>query len=684
MASDLKPSNTDDRVTLLRHGLRVGKRVVPLLSGSVHYFRMARASWAPALRELAAMGATFVDTYVPWSIHEKSRGDYDFGDIEPRLDVVAFIEEARRAGLYVIIRPGPHINAELTYFGIPERVIWDPDCQARSPGGSPVVLPILPLCFPVPSYASRAFYNEATLWLSAVAQRLAPSVYPNGPVVLAQVDNEGALYFRDGVYDQDHHPDALDQYRRFLRRKYKTLAALRGAYDNEDLTFDDIVPKARLDAQTADGLAPHLDWAEFQEALIESALYRFASVLRRGGLDGIPFFHNLPPGDAATPLDPLRLERVTDFVALDYYLRSTPESQREILRRTTEIAVRCDARHVPAFAAEVAAGFPPYFPALTEEDNAFVALCAVAYGIRALNIYMAVTRDRWIGGPIDARGNRRQSAAFWQKLFEALERTRFAELHLRTSVNIVVPRVLRRLVRVTHAFGPWSAAAFELSGHGVRGGSLETDFGLGSPPAIEAARFMEELQDCLERHRLPHRFVPEDLLESALRAGSWTVVVCAGGLETKTVELMARALMGGHPLTIGPRLPERTENFRPGRARIVPPNNPSVDVHLPCDPAGIEHVVSGAAARLDLFRHVASPRSIIATLHDDDHGTPRVLFLINSSTVDHQTEVSVPGVSGARDALSGMVIERDGESFALRVPAHSVTMLELTCSPVKS
>ena len=26
----------------------------------------------------------------------------------------------------VIARPGPHITAELTYFGIPERIIWDP------------------------------------------------------------------------------------------------------------------------------------------------------------------------------------------------------------------------------------------------------------------------------------------------------------------------------------------------------------------------------------------------------------------------------------------------------------------------------------------------------------------------------------------------------------------------------
>ena len=143
----------------------------------------------------------------------------DLGSHDPRLDVGGFIDRAAELGLFVIARPGPHINAELTNFGIPERVVWDPACQARSPEQNPVLLPMLPAAFPVPSYASNVFHDEVARYFRELGKVLAPRIYPRGPIVLLQVDNEGALYFRDGVYDQDYHPDAIRLYRDFIRDK---------------------------------------------------------------------------------------------------------------------------------------------------------------------------------------------------------------------------------------------------------------------------------------------------------------------------------------------------------------------------------------------------------------------------------------------------------------------------------
>jgi beta-galactosidase len=130
--------------------------------------------WRPALDELRKLGARFVDTYVPWSVHELARGVFDFGRKDPRLDIVHFLRLAGEVGLFAILRPGPHINAELTHFGIPERVVWDDACQARSAARGRVILPIPPLAFPVPSYSSAAFHAEAAKWLEAVARELAP------------------------------------------------------------------------------------------------------------------------------------------------------------------------------------------------------------------------------------------------------------------------------------------------------------------------------------------------------------------------------------------------------------------------------------------------------------------------------------------------------------------------------
>ena len=97
-------------------------------------------------------------------------------------------------------------------------------------------------CFGVPVWnqlmddQQRASY--ATGQDAAVALR-----HPDGPIVMVQVDNEGALYFRDGAYDQDYHPDSVQLFRDYLRVKYKRPSALRTAWSgDEQLTFSTATP----------------------------------------------------------------------------------------------------------------------------------------------------------------------------------------------------------------------------------------------------------------------------------------------------------------------------------------------------------------------------------------------------------------------------------------------------------
>jgi beta-galactosidase len=300
----------------------------------------------------------FVDTYIPWAIHEVAPGVLELGEKDPQRDVAAFIRMAGELGLFVIARPGPHINAELTYFGIPDRVVWDPACQARSPHQNPVILPMIPAAFPVPSYVSNVFHEETARWFAEVGKVLVPLVYPAGPIVSFQVDNEGALYFRDGVYDQDYHPDAIDRYRTFLREKYGTIEALVTAYGGVEKaasifgtteegarTFDGVQPPKRFDATTVADLARHIDWAEFQERLLAGAIERFSDAMDRAGLKGVPRTHNFPPGQDATPLNAARVStsRGVDLVGYDYYNDASETSRAVIARRTTELAVRCTA-----------------------------------------------------------------------------------------------------------------------------------------------------------------------------------------------------------------------------------------------------------------------------------------------------------------------------------------------------
>ncbi len=666
------------RARLCREGIALDGRVLPLLAGSVHYWRLTPNDWHAALSAVRDMGLKLVDTYVPWAVHERVRGVHDFGSSDPRLDVKRFVSLARELGLYVIVRPGPHINAELTRFGIPERIVWDERCQARSPRGQRVILPVPPLAFPVPSYASGAFLDESAAWLSTVARELGSLVYPAGPIVLVQVDNEGALYFRDGVYDQDWHPDAIAVYHALLREKYGSVSRLRELYGAELESFESVEPPRRFSAQTPHELLPHLDWAEAQERVVTRALSHFRAALEQSGFGGLPFSHNLPLGENATPLDPGALGRAVDLIGLDYYHVASADSAAAIARRTGELALRAQAGGYPAFSCELGAGFPPFFPPLAERDCEFTALCALAYGLRHFNLYMAVERDRWIGAPVDRRGQRRKSFEFWQKLAAALERTRFFELEREIAVAIVVPRELRRLFRALHAFGPVSSAWFEIAGGGAIDACVEDELGLGGPRAVSTAQFLRELERQLDSLRVPFALVGSDVLGHALETARWLVVACDGALEKGLLDRLLEARQADVALSFAPYLPERDATFRALASAPQPAfADEPVPLLLPGDPEGLSRALARVRAVLDLPALNVEAKGARVTLHRDRAGVPRVAFVINPEGASISARIELPELRAASDVLDGTQFHASRSTLEVSVEPLSGRMLAL-------
>jgi beta-galactosidase len=688
-------------VALAPGGLFIGGELVPLYAGSVHYWHLDPRDWRACLEAVKALGLRLVDVYIPWGVHETAPGVLELGQTDPQRDVARFIRLAHELGLYVIVRPGPHINGELTHFGIPERVVWDPACQARTPNGNPVMLPMVPFAFPVPSYASEAFMDETTRYFQLLGPVLAPLRYPDGPIVLSQIDNEGALYFRDGAYDQDYHPDAIALYRAFLRDKYGTLGALQEAYGEsarrepadgakeaspeDDLRFATITPPSRFDATTAHDLARHLDWSEFHEHLLATALDRFARALATAGLSGIPTMHNLPMGQEATPLNAARVARAVDFVGLDYYYDASTRSRAIIARRTTELAVRSEGRGVPAYACELGAGFPPFFPPLDERDSAFTLLTALAYGLRGFNVYMAVERDRWIGAPIDRRGRPRPFAGFWRRVTEALTALEMHTLRRRTPVRMLIPRSERRLTRVMHAFGPLTGAFFSVLGAGARESALEDDLGLEYPVALEADSFVRAFEVALDARGVPYAHVGGEDREVSLEGARWIVVATSGALNPELFSRLQRAAERGARVTIGPRAPVLDGAMRALREPLDPERlagaegEVRVPVLLADDPAAVDAAVARAIEELKLPTYACDPDGVFATVHEDASGTPRVLFLIHPDDRDVVARVTVgAGVSLATDVLEDASFGVTRGALEVRMKPRSVRMLALS------
>jgi beta-galactosidase len=662
------PTDGATRARLAPSGLLLGDETVPLLSGSIDYFRHSRRVWQPALDSLRALGVRVADVAVPWSVHETERGAFDFGEDNPRLDVVRFLSMVHASGLLAAVRVGPWIAHELTLGGIPERVVWDERCQARSAGGSPVLVTALPAAYPKPSVSSRAFHEEAALWLRAIGERLAPLAWPKGPIVLLHVDTEPAHL---AASTADYHPDTLGQYRRFSKQRHATLASLRRTHGDPNATFDTLVPPAALETSDPDRLAPSIELREFEEARLEAAYYRFRSVLDASGLGSVPKATTVPGHRRAGAPDAERMGRVADLVELDVLRGGGSRAEWEPLTAHATLAAR---RSVPPIAT-VPAGFSAAQHPFSEEEDAFEALVALSSGLRGFRIRMAVQRDRWVGGPIDVHGQSKTSAEFWARLTRAFERTRFHELSRRAQVRILVPQSVVRLRETCRVLsGPFAtfvdpradAALVEGEHDPTRGGLLD------------AERFLSTLTGTLERLRVPFAHSGTDALEDALADDAWAIVVSPGALDPKLTSAIGERVLASGRVSVGPRAPERDASMRPSETRLPSLAHPVVPILLPHDPSALAESIESTVSALGIRALPVAPERVRTTLHHDPDGRPRVLFVFNESLDEVEAVAAAPGATSAEDALTGEPFRLADGCVTVRLRPRNALMLALS------
>ncbi|MBQ4550799.1 MAG: beta-galactosidase [Oscillospiraceae bacterium] len=148
-----------------------------ILSGAMHYFRILPEYWEDRMLKLKQCGFNTVETYCCWNLHERKPGVFDFSG---RLDLVKYIETAKKLGLYVILRPGPYICAEWDFGGLPA---W-------------LLLESIPLRCNDPR-----FLASLRPYLLELFKLVKPLLCTNGGNILAmQVENEYGSYGNDHDY----------------------------------------------------------------------------------------------------------------------------------------------------------------------------------------------------------------------------------------------------------------------------------------------------------------------------------------------------------------------------------------------------------------------------------------------------------------------------------------------------
>lgn len=95
---------------------RNGKPWFPLM-GEFHYWRYPDTYWEEQIIKMKSAGLQIVATYVYWGAHEKPKGVWSW---EGSLNLKKFVEICKKHNIYVWLRPGPYINADVRGRGFPD------------------------------------------------------------------------------------------------------------------------------------------------------------------------------------------------------------------------------------------------------------------------------------------------------------------------------------------------------------------------------------------------------------------------------------------------------------------------------------------------------------------------------------------------------------------------------------
>jgi beta-galactosidase len=699
-------SSVSPAIDVGEHQFRVGGEVSAIYSGAVHYWRLDRDKWDGILEKVKGMGFNTISSYIPWEVHEIKEGEFDFGQINPSNDIDAFLSMVESKGLKIIVRPGPQINSELTWFGYPRRILEDPELQAKSAMGSKAILTQAPRPIPALSYAADKFFQETAPWYDAICPILAKHKYPNGGIVAVQVDNEMAFFFHINPYACDFSDASIRGYQIFLEKKYGTLDNLKTVYGKAYSDFSKVDPPRRFEGTKKEDIPFYTDWIEYRERYLVDSLSRLAKMMKDRGLRGIPMFHNYPhplgPGGAAsgitTPFNLLALEEELDFVGFDIYSRK--ELYEHVKTVVSYVVGTSRFPFIPEFIAGV---WPWYLNPGGNEDEEFVTKAGLMNGIKGSSRYMIVERNRWLASPVRRDGRvRKDNYEMFRRVNEMAKKFEFVKNERIADVLLLANREYDRLeaasVLVTFP-GDFLEILLGFSEYPNFMTVSERNLGFKEPVQMAKSAWFRKayrgLADSGSQFLLSDTELPLDRLKKykALVLGSFEYMNLA--LQKKLVEF---AQSGGHVI-LGPRIPTLDERMRKERSLLSVLNEKEQKavklgketigsaytvgkgkiIHL-LDLSDPEAEIKAVLKELNLTLVAKNDARFDVTVHQSSEKPNNLtIFLANPTANDINAEIKLnTTIKSVKDLWDGRIISPKGKGFEDNLPPYKIMIYEVS------
>jgi beta-galactosidase len=388
------------------NGLYLDGRRIPLYSGSVHYWRYPPDAWPALLERIKALGFEIIQSPVPWGLHESGPGIFDFGEKNSQKGLPQFLDLCTKAGMLVILRPGPFVGEDMPFGGFPLRVIRNSAIWALTSTGAPALSTRYATPFAIPSYASERFLQEVGKFLDALTPILASRQYPDGPVILCQMNKESAFMGRTQAYDLDYCPESIALYRNYLSEKYGAVENLNTVYGTKHIAYAQISPPKRCEATVQRDLPAYLDWVEFKEYLIRRFYQKLAGMYRDRGIS-VPLSID-GPAVFSSPIDTIGLQKSLEITLTGMEVDPNSSDYTSLAR---QIRYLTGTSKLP-FVSKFGSGNSWFTPrVVTPQEEEFAILSAVMHGMTAVNFHMLAEGDRWVGAPITRAGTYREEFA---------------------------------------------------------------------------------------------------------------------------------------------------------------------------------------------------------------------------------------------------------------------------------
>ncbi|MEW6196821.1 MAG: beta-galactosidase [Bacteroidota bacterium] len=361
-----------------------------IISGEIHYFRLAPSKWEKHLRLLKQSGANTTSTYIPWDWHEYEEGKFDFtGVTDPARNLIRYIKLCKKVGLDLIAKPGPYILAEYESQGLPGWLIQKniKEMHALDENGN-IISPDL-MC-----YMSDKFLHYSFLWYDKVMPVIAQHQQSNGgPIIMMQVCNEvGVFQWLSGKID--YNDSVIKLYKEFLSDKYSSIEILNKTYGTSYFSFEKInAPVGKIDNKQ--DYCAYYDFHLFYRHYFALYLDTLIKKIRSSGIE-VQLTHNIPGwiyGNAAElPMLISTYEEImrtrTDII---FGLDHIPEF---VSFRNAHSDLACNKileamqPYGPVWAAEFQAGTREHHVKCDSNDLETFYYASLAHGLKSFNYYM--------------------------------------------------------------------------------------------------------------------------------------------------------------------------------------------------------------------------------------------------------------------------------------------------------